>query len=1698
MMKITQICVLIFLFCVGYTSKAQVASYTFTHQIGIFTPNSTSATNVAAVEADSGISTALPIGFDFMYGTSTYTEFFMSSNGFISFGPVGNTITANNLSTANTSQRPIIAPLWDDLDGRATVNSNNVSKASYEVSGVAPNRVLTVEWLNWEWNWNSTEPVISFQVKLYETTNVIEFVYRQESAAINGTGSASIGINDATGSGDGSFLNLDTDLSIPTVTSTTSVTDIDVKPANNQVFTFTPPACLYKGVITVTNLNVPTASLNLSIPASVSMDFYITNGAIPTASTTPSGTIAVGATSLPLTGLSASSIYTVYVKYACAALGSEWHKVFQFSTPCGVVSNFFEGFENAEIGSSTNNTYPYCWSYVDTVTTSGYGYVNSSSANNGNNGFYTYRASTTSANYNGDVLLISPETNNLGNGTKQIRFWAKVSSSSYINTHKFELYTMDGTTSTATKTLLQGNIPLTDSWQEFIFPLPVTTDDYLAFSFERDGGAAYVYLDDIYYEDIETCFHPVDVTFTNITQVGADISWTPSPQSTGGTGYEYEIRTSGAPGSGTTGLEASGNTTNLSVTISALDPNTDYEVFVRSVCGTATSRWSQAVMFKTLCATFGNFSENFDNISTGSPSKTGANYPDCWSYIDSTTTGYGYVVASNPQSSPRVYRLYRANTASGASSEELVLVSPPTDNLGNGAKQLRFSIRSYSTTNYNSKLEILSMPDPTTTTGATVLATINNNNDRVWAEYVVPLPVGTDDFFAFRLAYPGVTTASSITIDDVYYEDVPTPSIVNVTKNDVLCYDANTGDISVEVEGGALPLTYTWSPAVSTTDTATGLAGGTYTVTVTDALNRTVSETITIDEPDELLSNYVVTGISCNGADDATITIAPTGGVAPYTILWSTNDTGNTISNLVPGNYTVTITDANFCSITEDVTIIEPAILTATGTQTDVSLYNGTDGEAVVAMTGGTAPYTYTWTPAVSSTDTASNLAAGTYTVVVTDANGCTTTHMFTITEPIPLMVDTYSQTNVSCNGGSNGTATVDVIGGNAPYTYQWSPSGGTAATATGLATGTYEVEITDSTANTITHTFVITEPDPIIAILSHKTDVLCSSTATGSATITVNGGVGPFTYVWSHGVTTPNATLNNLNAGNYVVTVKDVNGCSATTQVTVAIAQPSPIVITNTDTTNVSCFGMNDGALTVAVTGGVAPYTYNWSNGQSGATIGNLTHGTYTVTVTDANNCTQSQSFSVTQPAFVNPPSVSNQGFCSGQNATLKDVLINGTNIKWYNAISGGTALPATTALTNGTTYYASQTIGTCESTRVAVQVTLHTGTPLVTTQLSVCGNTRIQNMTIDGFNYTQLKWYDTATSTTPLVASQLLTSKTYYVSSVTGTCESTRQPIQVTVSATVTAPTATFQTVCGGTTLAELAVTKDPAGTLNWYSSLQAMIPLAHTTVVTSGTYYVQQVIGNCESSKVAVQVQVTNVAVPTISVINTCEGLTIADYNVENGTNYVWFIDNNSTTTALPTTQLITSGTYYIANELSGCMSARRNVAVNVSSVPLSPTGATFQTFLFAATIGDLRMNEPNVSWFATYTDAIDQVNELPDTTPLIDKAKYYGIIVGGNNCASTPTEVEVEVKTVGLLELDLAQLRYFPNPVDTELNINYIEDIKKVEVFTITGQKVFTNEFTSNEIRVDLSSLSSGTYMVRIETETASQFVKIVKR
>ncbi|HEY0977057.1 MAG TPA: LamG-like jellyroll fold domain-containing protein, partial [Flavobacteriales bacterium] len=229
------LCVGVLLQCSAWAQHA--STYFFSVGSGTYVQvNDATATRLTAVEADSGIGAAQAIGFNFVYEGVTYTQFRMSSNGFISFNTSAATLTTNDLSAANATSRPVIAPLWDDLAGSAASNS----RAYYELTGSAPNRVLTVEWRNWEWNFSAVTPVISFQVKLYETTNVIEYIYRQESTPVTGTVSGSIGIGSATGSGAGSYSSL-TSVSTPTVSSTTNTTTLNTRPATGTIYTFSPP-----------------------------------------------------------------------------------------------------------------------------------------------------------------------------------------------------------------------------------------------------------------------------------------------------------------------------------------------------------------------------------------------------------------------------------------------------------------------------------------------------------------------------------------------------------------------------------------------------------------------------------------------------------------------------------------------------------------------------------------------------------------------------------------------------------------------------------------------------------------------------------------------------------------------------------------------------------------------------------------------------------------------------------------------------------------------------------------------------------------------------------------------------------------------------------------------------------------------------------------------------------------------------------------------------------------------------------------------------------------------------------------------------------------------------------------------------------------------------------------------------------------
>ncbi len=308
--------------------------------------------------------------------------------------------------------------------------------------------------------------------------------------------------------------------------------------------------------------------------------------------------------------------------------------------------------------------------------------------------------------------------------------------------------------------------------------------------------------------------------------------------------------------------------------------------------------------------------------------------------------------------------------------------------------------------------------------------------------------------------------------------------------------------------------------------------------------------------------------------------------------------------------------------------------LSALESQNNVSCFGDNNGITIVNAFGGNSPYTYSWSPSGGNGAIAFNLTAGNYTCTINDFIGNSITKNFVITQPSPLTSGVASQTNVSCNGGNNGSATITVGGGTPSYTYAWLPSGGTAATATGLAAGTYNCTITDANLCTKTESIVITQPSVLTSGVASQTNVSCNSESNGSATITAGGGTPGYTYSWLPSGGTA-ATATGLTAGTYTCTITDANQCTKTQSV--VITQPSALTSSVASQTNVSCNGENNGSATITAGGGTPGYTYSWlPSGGTAATATRLTAGTYTCTITDANLCTKTQFFVITQPAAI------------------------------------------------------------------------------------------------------------------------------------------------------------------------------------------------------------------------------------------------------------------------------------------------------------------------------------------------------------------------------------------------------------------------------------------------------------------------------
>lgn len=553
--------------------------------------------------------------------------------------------------------------------------------------------------------------------------------------------------------------------------------------------------------------------------------------------------------------------------------------------------------------------------------------------------------------------------------------------------------------------------------------------------------------------------------------------------------------------------------------------------------------------------------------------------------------------------------------------------------------------------------------------------------------------INSDTFCINNLApgaYQVTVTNTTSTCNAVFFDNISEPNALDASitvMGSGLCAGGSVDSLVSVVSGGTTNYTYAWSSG-ETTANIYNTPFGTYTLTVTDAHNCVDTASVTLLTPSSMALNILQDSVLCfNGNSGRAYVNSLTGGNPPFTYNWNTTpaQANDTAFNLTAGQYILTVTDINLCSVSDTVNVLQPIDSISISLNTNVISCFGGDTCITATVSGGKAPYTYLWNDAAgTTTKDACGLVAGTYTLVATDANGCTNSKTITITQVAEIVL-TMDSVNLNCYGANNGSATVTAVGGSGTYTYSWNDAAAqTTATASNLAQGNYTVLVSDvsNPICTSSKNVTITEPSDSISIsLNNLQNVACFGTATGAIDVNVSGGTTPYTYAWTGGSTSQDLTAATANT--YTLTVTDANLCSQT--FTRTISQPTALVLVLDSSKNISCFGGNNGKLSISVSGGKTPYTYAWSNSATTQDLTGLTAGVYTIIVTDSNNCTISGTYTLTQP---NDVSISfNYSDYHGKNiscfgesdGTLKAVVTGGTAPFTYAWSNATTANPAT-----------------------------------------------------------------------------------------------------------------------------------------------------------------------------------------------------------------------------------------------------------------------------------------------------------------------------------------------------------------------------------------------------------------------------------
>lgn len=533
---------------------------------------------------------------------------------------------------------------------------------------------------------------------------------------------------------------------------------------------------------------------------------------------------------------------------------------------------------------------------------------------------------------------------------------------------------------------------------------------------------------------------------------------------------------------------------------------------------------------------------------------------------------------------------------------------------------------------------------PGTITGFTAEATPQNTISQVLTNATVNPSTVTYTIIPISGVCPGTPFTVTVTVN---------PSISpNVTVNNNACFGVNNASITTNITGGipfntGPPYQISWTGPNSFASSATSISNiepGIYTLSIQDAGGCPILNTYTITQPDDIaIAVDLEKDITCFNDADGQINLSISGGTTPYAYTW-TKDTlpfsaTEDLSGLSPGTYVVSVTDANLCGPkTMTFTITQPLPLAVSLiSQTNVLCFGDATGAVTISATGGVPiqispgvfDYTYNWTGPNGFTSSNQNLnaiVAGTYDLVITDANSCMQNLSVTVTQN-PEIIITAATTPITCYGADNASITLTLTGGIPPYQANWS----NLATGTfqdNLGAGTYTITVTDA-INCRKFISVIIPQAPVFTVNPIVRNVSCFGAHDGSINLNLTGGIPAVALVWSDG-STAGTTRNNLGPGVYTATISDGTPCYITR--TFTILEPQPLVLTANKIDAFDCNDANSGSINLLVAGGSAPFTYLWSNGAVTEDLANIPAGNYQITVTDANGCIKTEQYVISR----------------------------------------------------------------------------------------------------------------------------------------------------------------------------------------------------------------------------------------------------------------------------------------------------------------------------------------------------------------------------------------------------------------------------------------------------------------------------------